>query len=470
MQTRRDQLQAYRFQNRRALAALVTGRANPAEPPMRRLTVTTISGIMIAVLLGVGFALFGFFAPTSGTQWRDPGAVIVENDTGASYVLLENVLHPVLNYPSAVLAVEQNAAPHVVHVDRGDLDGVRRGATIGIDGLPESLPTSADLRGAPWSVCSQVHSAPGGRLTVRVSLLAGSNGHAEPTPAGSGVLVRTPSSPTRYLLVGGQRLAIGSTRVATALGLENAPTLTVGTSFVDAVPAGPPLHTPDVPGAGAAVSYRVANHRVVVGELVHATDADRYFLALPEGLVLLDPVQTDLLRTVRLGAGNPSGLETTEPYVLAHLATDPPSWQKITEQLAGLPSEVPQVAAAPSAGAGLCAVYGQDATTPQFAVPKGTAPAFSNVPPSESAAARLGKVDHVALAPGAGALVRAADGPPTVFLLADPGRLYAFSSPDLLAGFGYSAAAVVRVPEALIALLPQGPALDPAAARRPVAG
>ena len=54
------------------------------------------------------------------------------------------------------------------------------------------------------------------------------------------------------------------------------------------------------------------------------------------------------------------------------------------------------------------------------------------------------------------------DGAPTVFLLADPGRLYAFSSRDLLGGFGYSGAQTVRVPEALIALLPQGPALDPA--------
>lgn len=468
MQTRRDQLQAYRFQNRRALAALVTGRPNPAEPPMRRLTVTTISGIMIAILLGVGFALFGFFAPTSGTAWRDPGAIIVENDTGASYVLLQDVLHPVLNYPSAVLAMEQAASPHVVHVDRSELNGVRRGPTIGIDGLPESLPGPADLLGAPWSVCSQVHPVPGGRLTVRVTLLAGRDGSARTVPGASGVLVRTPSSSTRYLLVDGQRLALASSRVATALGLENAPTLTVGTAFLDAVPAGPALRTPDVAGAGDPVDYSVAGHRVVVGELVHARDVDRYFLALPEGLVLLDPVQTDLLRTVHPGAGEPTGLDTQESFVLAHLASDPPSWQEITQQLSGLPNEIPTIAATASDNAGLCAVYDQGAATPQLAVPAGTAPAFSSEQPSESAASRAGKVDHVALAPGAGALVRATDGAPTVFLLADPGRLYAFSSRDLLGGFGYSGAQTVRVPEALIALLPQGPALDPDAARRPV--
>lgn len=469
MQTRRDQLQAYRFQNRRALAALVTGRPNPAEPPMRRLTATTVSGIMIAILIGVGCALFGFFAPTSGTAWRDPGAIIVENDTGASYVLLHDVLHPVLNYPSAVLAVAQAASPHVVHVDRSELSGVRRGPTIGIDGLPESLPGAGDLLAAPWSVCSTLHPASGGRLTVRVSLRAGSDGSARAVPGSSGVLVRTPSSSTRYLLVGGQRLALGSSRVATALGLENAPTLTVGTAFLDAVPAGSPLRTPDVADAGEPVAYSVAGRRLVVGELVHARDVDRYFLTLPEGLVLLNPVQTDLLRTLRPGADEPTGLDTQESFVLAHVASDPPSWQRITAQLTGLPAEVPPIAAAASNSAGLCAVYGQGTLTPRISVPAGPPPAFSSEQPSESAASRAGKVDHVALAPGAGALVRAADGAPTVFLLADPGRLYAFTSPDLLGAFGYAGGETVRVPEALIALLPQGPPLDPDAARRPVA-
>jgi len=78
VQTRRDQLHAYRFQNKRALAALVTGEPNVVEPPMRRLTITTISGIMIAILITVGFTLFGFIRPTGGDKWKEAGAVIVE--------------------------------------------------------------------------------------------------------------------------------------------------------------------------------------------------------------------------------------------------------------------------------------------------------------------------------------------------------------------------------------------------------
>jgi hypothetical protein len=90
MQTRRDQLHAYRFLTRRALAALVTGDPNAVEPPMRRLTVTTVSGLMIAVLVAAGFALFGVLKPSAGKSWQAQGTIIVERETGARYVYLHD--------------------------------------------------------------------------------------------------------------------------------------------------------------------------------------------------------------------------------------------------------------------------------------------------------------------------------------------------------------------------------------------
>lgn len=81
MPTRRDQLHAYRFLTRRALAALVTGEPDAVEPPMRRLTVTTMSGFMVAVLVAAGFAVYGVVKPSAGTSWKEPGAVVVERET-----------------------------------------------------------------------------------------------------------------------------------------------------------------------------------------------------------------------------------------------------------------------------------------------------------------------------------------------------------------------------------------------------
>ena len=147
MQTRRDQLQAYRFQNRRALAALVTGEPNVVEPPMRRLTVVTVSGIMIAILVAVVFALLGMFSPDTGDSWKQAGAIIVERETGATYVIPgDGKLHPVINYASAALAVGANQTPHVVTVDRADIKNAPRGFAIGIRGLPDSLPREVGSR------------------------------------------------------------------------------------------------------------------------------------------------------------------------------------------------------------------------------------------------------------------------------------------------------------------------------------
>ena len=53
MQSRRDQLQAYKFLTRRALAALVVGEPDVPEAPMRRLSLTTLTGIMVAVLVAL---------------------------------------------------------------------------------------------------------------------------------------------------------------------------------------------------------------------------------------------------------------------------------------------------------------------------------------------------------------------------------------------------------------------------------
>ena len=303
MQTRRDQLQAYRFLNRRALAALVTGEPDVVEPPMRRLTVTTISGIMIAVLIAVGFALFGVLKPTPGDKWKEAGAIIVERETGARYVLIDNVLHPALNYSSAVLAVGTNQTAHVVLVDRSDLKGAKRGATVGIDGIPDSLPSAKTLVKSPWTVCSRLQGAQGDQLAARASVLVGSDAAARQLPANQGVLVRGVSDGASYLLWHGQRLVIASSSVATSLGLQNADSVQVGTAFLDAVPPGTPLNAPNVPQVGTVSSMAIEGSHPVVGQLLHITDNDQSFLVLADGVAALDNVQTALLRTLPIGRG-----------------------------------------------------------------------------------------------------------------------------------------------------------------------
>lgn len=467
MQTRRDQLQAYRFLNRRALAALVTGEPDIVEPPMRRLTVTTISGIMIAILIAAGFALFGVLRPTPGDKWKDPGAIIVERETGARYVLIDKVLHPVLNYSSAVLAVGPDQTPHVVLVDRSDLKSAKRGTTIGIDGIPDSLPAAKYLVKSPWTVCSRLQAGQTDELDAHVGVLVGSDASAQDIPAGRAIVVRAVTGGTSFLLWHGERLIIPANSVATSLGLQNAPAVQVGTAFLDSIPQGPALRAPAVPQAGAQASVVVGDRQATVGQLLHITDNNQFFLVLADGVAALDPVQTALARTLPIGPNQQplAPIDTTENVALA-LPQSSGDWTAVAKQLAGLPATTPDLVGSAAQNGGVCAVYRNGASTPAFAVPPSTLPSVNASTVVESVPSRQGVADSIELRPGTAAVAKPADGSATIFVVADPGKKFAIASPDVLSGFGYRGVAPVSLPVELLPLIPTGPALDPNAARR----
>ena len=159
MQTRRDQLQAYRYLLRRVLAAMLGSEPEAIEQPMRRVTTSTFAGIMVGVLACAGVALYGWIADTAASKWKsEANALIVDKQTNAAYLYLpktalegggqdagqgqapatpppvggsgqvddaDMMLVQVLNYTSARLIL--GAEPKVVRVSSGSLDGIARG-------------------------------------------------------------------------------------------------------------------------------------------------------------------------------------------------------------------------------------------------------------------------------------------------------------------------------------------------------
>src|SRR4051812_30204123 len=101
MQTRRDQLRAYRFATRRIASAMVRADPEAAEQPLRRLGRSGFAGLMIAALVVAGVAILGVLRPGGGDAWRDGRSLIVDADAMSRYVFVDGVLHPVLNYTSA---------------------------------------------------------------------------------------------------------------------------------------------------------------------------------------------------------------------------------------------------------------------------------------------------------------------------------------------------------------------------------
>src|SRR5579859_2199027 len=197
MASRRDQIESYQYLTRRVVAAFVTRETDPELSPLRRGVGSLFSGVMVAVVLGAGFGVYGLLTKTGVTSWQEDGTVVVEKETGASYVYRGGTLYPALNYASALLAAGK-APPVTVPVPARSLVGVHRGTRIGIPGAPNSLPAPALALRGPWSLCT----APG-----PVSTLAIGQPDTGGVPLGErGLLVR--QGGTTYLVWHGHRYPI----------------------------------------------------------------------------------------------------------------------------------------------------------------------------------------------------------------------------------------------------------------------
>ncbi|MFD0888040.1 type VII secretion protein EccB, partial [Streptosporangium algeriense] len=141
MQTRRDLYQAYRLMTQRLSTALLQGEPDLPESPMRRHNVAMFGGVLVAVLVAAVFGVIGLLRPGNATALTDPGTVVVEEETGATFVYSapQGTMIPVVNMASARLLVgQENVKVRVV--SSASLTRYPRGTLVGIPGAPESLP------------------------------------------------------------------------------------------------------------------------------------------------------------------------------------------------------------------------------------------------------------------------------------------------------------------------------------------
>ena len=86
MQSRRDHVQAYQFVTSRLASALTTGDPGRGEPPLRRSSLGLMWGVLVAVLLCGGFAIYGLINPGGNFDYKKPGAIVVEKEIGRAHV------------------------------------------------------------------------------------------------------------------------------------------------------------------------------------------------------------------------------------------------------------------------------------------------------------------------------------------------------------------------------------------------
>ena len=463
MWTQRDQIQAYQFLRRRLVSALVAADANHPVSPSRRLVLGSVLGLGVALLVTAVFGVIGLVSPSGGKDWLSGGKVLVEEGSGARFVLgADGAVHPVLNYASARLLAGGNGH-ETITVPAAKLGTAPRGTQIGIVGAPDSLPST--LITTAWTSCSRTtQDAPASAEPLVAVLL-------EPAPAtelprDSGVIVRVPQG-GRFLLAGGNRYRL-SDEAAAALQFDSYPTITVSSRWIDTVPAGHDLGELPVGGAGDR-GPKVGTHDTKVGQVLSVVDpmagpanASTYYLVRPDGL---EPVgQTEAALLVTTPANEPAYGGHPEPVRVR--AADVASVKKVAEPRSGgadpaaYPDHIPGKAPITGTAVTLCAQNGRVTVSADLPVPNGA----RALPVQSRTDARV--ADAVYVPPSRGT-VAIDTGSGTIYLVTDTGRKYPVANGAALTSLGYGSGSGHPVPSGLLALMPTGPALDPAAAGQP---
>ncbi|WP_371649073.1 MULTISPECIES: type VII secretion protein EccB [unclassified Streptomyces] len=466
MQSRRDQVQAHMFVMGRVAAGMYRDDPDAPEPPHRRTSRGMGVGLAIGVLVALAVTVYGFVVPGGSDGWKKEGTLVLDKQSGARYLSLDGRLHPVLNQSSARLLAGDRLS--VKSLSSASIAAAPRGPALGIVGAPDALPAASRLSRDAWSACA-TRAEPGGDgalLTLGVGLSAG----GRPVTAGRAVLVRGGTRHDTYLLWHGTRSRVDPANGApAALGYGDTPAFPVPEGFLNALPPGPDLATPEVAGRGAQ-GPSLAGRPSRVGQLF-GDGAGHHLLLRSDGLAPLTPLQYALLkgdpRTQRTAY---AGAAVTEaPVGPDDLARHRAPGTAASSPGPGLPDDVPRVMEV-EAGEAVCAVTATGAGGPSVSVVLPQVSAVAGTPPAAGPGlvADARTADRVALRAGSGALVRAVSSSGTgraLYLVTESGAKYPVADADSLQQLGYPAASAVALPTALLSMLPTGPALDVGALR-----
>src|SRR6185295_18522329 len=146
--TTRLHVSGYRFLLRRIEHALVRGDVRMLDDPLRAQSLSLMAGAILAVIIVAACAILAFLRP-SGALGSAP--IMMMRDSGALYVRIGDIVHPVLNLASARLIAGTPANPEVVSASA--LRNTKRGPLVGIPGAPATIAAPLGETESAWAVC-----------------------------------------------------------------------------------------------------------------------------------------------------------------------------------------------------------------------------------------------------------------------------------------------------------------------------
>ncbi|MFC8624927.1 type VII secretion protein EccB [Streptomyces anulatus] len=487
MQSKRDQVQAHGFMMGRLSSGLLTADPDAPESPLGRTTRGVVFGLLVTLLIGAGATVYGLLRPGGNETWRKGENLVVNRETGARYLWTgtDGVLHPVRNYASARLI----GGPQLkaVDVSTASLRDVPVGSPAGIPGAPDTLPAPGQLDAGAWHMCV---TGPGGALPNTsgaamgagvdepgaTTLVAGAPLETQGIGADRGVLVSGPDR-TEYLVWRGSRLPLDrGSDARNALGFGSERAMPVSAAFLDALAPGPALKPPEAPGRGQKGPV-LGGEPSTIGQLFEVSvpgGGSTYHLLRKDGLVPLSRLEAALV------LGDPAtqkdayqGRSPEARAVGADALRTHRAKETATEAFAAELPRTPPIPQSAPRGSALCAqVDGGDggARIRSVLVPlTGLGPVAVAQGAAQPLVAACARTDATVVRPGRGALVRAlhASGAAhagTTYLVAENGVKYRVPAQESLEALGYGEGDIGSVPAPLLAALPTGADLDPAAA------
>ncbi|WP_445259111.1 type VII secretion protein EccB [Nocardioides aurantiacus] len=286
MSSKRDLVEAHGYNRRRLVTAFVSGAPGGREVEPVRYGRTIIGGIVLAVMVVAGAAVSGFLQKPPPKDW-DQAGLVIGKDSGSRFYAYEGTLYPIINITSARLLLEEGTKPVTIGDDV--IAGKKPGATIGIAGAPEVLPTPGGLVDTGWTACT---NSGGG---IKVSL----TGEPISRPAEDAALL-VQSEGKRFLLAGERRFPVAGGNdgqlVLRSLGLDGVEPVEVSGLWLDLMPEGTALPGPQLGGEGRRVDTGVPG----LNEAGTPVEVDgRTFVLSAEGTLLETTEFADLVYSAR---------------------------------------------------------------------------------------------------------------------------------------------------------------------------
>ncbi|MEU2177781.1 type VII secretion protein EccB [Nocardia sp. NPDC019219] len=488
--TTRWQVSGYRFLVRRMEHALVRRDVRMLHDPMRSQSRAYAAGLILACVVLAGCGVLALLRPQG--KIGDDNKILIGKDSGAVYVVLDDVVHPALNLASARLAAGEAAKPATVK--ESELGKKPRGQLIGIPGAPGSLHFDKEGEGRAWTVCDSLKTD--GTDDRSTSVLIGDpelGDKASATGRDKALLVK--GKDATYLVWNKTRARVDMNEPAVtgALGIRGMTPRPISEGLLNAIPEVDAIVPPRIDDPGGQPSYSINGLRI--GTVVQvAGKSNQNFVILHNGLQPISPFTAEVIRSSQRNPDHGAAIgdfeQTHAPQSRALKVDTYPEVAPTIIQPTARPvsclswKPIPGVASNTDVAvrAELTLIDGSDLPMSSSA----------KLVPLAQADGRGDNVDSVYFKPGSGAFVQTTGIEPdsrrkdSMFYIADTGVRFGIRDNDAAKALGMDKESGVTpepAPWPIVGLLASGPTLsreaamvahdgvapDPAPAKQPVA-